>query len=259
MRKLIIISSAASVLLLGVLITLILNERCNVATVYLNGRLTTDTEGYVSDDEGEQVYVVSSQRLVKEIESAADKSNMQGLILDVNSEGGSVVAAEEIFNALRKLEIPIVALVRDVAFSAAYTAASAAKKIFLQKSSQVGAIGVTASYLANYEKNVKEGFSFQQLTSAKFKDLLNPNKPLTDDEKELLQGIISDMHENVVSAIAQGRGLDIGEVRSLADGSIYVGENAIENKLADQIGGTDEAREYLKSVIGKRAKLCEKS
>ncbi len=255
MKKLIIISAVISAAFLALFFVLIRNERCNTAVINLRGRVSTSDDGSTYDDE-ESYYAVSSARIAGEIDKLKDRSNIRALILDVDSEGGSVVAAEEIFNALERLTIPTVALVRDGAFSAAYTAMSAADKIFLQRSSQVGAIGVTASYLANYEKNAKEGISFQSLTSAKFKDLLDPNKPLTEEEKKLLQGIINDMHENVVTTIAQGRGMSVDEARSLADGSIYVGEKAIEKKLADSIGGMKEAKEYLQTVAGTEVKLC---
>jgi protease-4 len=257
MKKLIIISIAVSVAFLGIFFVLVRSEQCNVATVFLNGDLTTDTEGWFEED-GADVYNVSSKRLVKEIDNAAERKHIKALIVDVNSNGGSVVAAEEIFNAIAALRIPTAALVRDSAFSAAYTAMSGVDKIFLSRSSQVGAIGVTGSYLQKYEKNLKEGIVFQELTSAKFKDLLNPNKQLTGEEKGLIQGIIDDLHGNVVAMIAQGRGMSVADIEAFADGSIYVGEKAIDKNLVDSIGGIHEVEEYLKTVAGKNIKLCKK-
>ncbi|MEK7554839.1 MAG: S49 family peptidase [Patescibacteria group bacterium] len=256
MRKLIIITSAASLGFLLLFFFIARAEQCNTRTVFLNGQLTTDADGWL-DEEGEQVYNVSSRRLAQAINDIAEEKKIKAFILDVDSNGGSVVAAEEIFDAIAKLEIPTAAVVGDGSFSAAYTAMSGADKIFLKRSSQVGAIGVTGSYLQKYEKNLKEGIIFQELTSAKFKDLLNPNKQLTTEEKRLIQGIIDDLHANVVATIAEGRHMTVGEVGALADGSIYVGEKAIAKKLADNIGGIAEAKEYLKGEIGKEIKICE--
>jgi len=256
MRKLVIITSLISAVLLVGFFFIAKGAQCNTKTVLLDGQLTTDADGWI-DEEGTQVYNVSSKRLAQAINDIRDEKKITSFILDVNSNGGSVVAAEEIFDAIAELKMPTVAVVRDSGFSAAYTAMSGVDKIFLNRSSQVGAIGVTGSYLQKYEKNLKEGIIFQQLTSAKFKDLLNPNKQLTTEEKKLIQGIIDDLHQNVVETIAQGRKMSIDEVKALADGSIYVGEKAIAKKLADSIGGMTEAKEFLTSVTGKEIKICK--
>ena len=255
MIRLLSIAIAISLIFSGVFIFLVSKERCNVAVVKINGNLTTDTEGYITEGDN-TVFAVSSDRLVKEINTAKNKSYIKALILDIDSNGGSVVAAEEIVQALNNVNIPTVALVRNTAFSAAYTITSAAQKIFIGKSSQVGSIGVTASYLAQYEKNLKEGLIFEEITSAKYKDILNPNKPLSLEEKALIESIVDQMHSNVVEIIARGRKVDSSIIEAIADGSIFVGEQAIEKGLADRIGYLEEVRDYLGENIGKKIKVC---
>lgn len=258
MKKIIIISSVISLVLVATVSVFAWQNSCNIASIKLNGQLTTSSDGYVYDNGSDtSSQGVSSDSIIKQIEKIKKRKSIKALLVDVNSNGGSVVAASEIYEALSSLKIPKEALVRENAFSAAYIAISGVDKIFVSKNSQVGAIGVTASYLQKYDKNRKEGIVFQELTSGKFKDLTNPNKVLTKEEKSFLQEIINSMHENVVQTVAEGRKQDVKTIRALADGSFFLGEAAIEKKLADYVGNLESAKSYLEKVINKKPNLCE--
>lgn len=148
------------------------------------------------------------------------------------------------------------AVIRGAGASGAYWAATGADRIFASSSSDVGSIGVTMSYLDNTKKNEADGFTYNELSAGKFKDTGDPNKILTEEEKQLLQRDIDIVYEKFISAVAANRNLDIEKVRVLADGSTMMGDAALASGLIDQIGGTSEAREYLKGIIGEDATVC---
>ncbi len=225
------------------------SSNCNVAVIKLHGDLYVDA---VPED-GE----VSSTDIVAAIEQADKDSNIKAIVLDINSFGGFVVPAEEVANALKRADKPTVALIRESGLSGAYLAATGANVIFASKYSDVGSIGITMSYLDNARKNEKEGLTYNSLSSGKFKDTSDPDKPLTYEEKQLLMRDIKIVHENFVKAVAENRGMDIEQVRQLADGSSMMGEMALENGLIDHIGGLYEARGYLEAEeIDEPAVVC---
>ncbi len=233
------------------------NDNCNVADIKLNG----DLYSYISQaDKNENgitiIDAVSSEDIVRSIEQAEENDNIKAIILEINSFGGRGVAAEEVANALKRAKKPTVAFVRENANSAAYWSATGADIIFASASSDIGNIGVTISYLDNAKKNETDGITFNQLSAGKFKDMFNSDKPLTDEERKLIERDLKILHENFIKAVAENRKMDIEKVRELADGSSMPGQMALENNLIDKIGGMNEVKEYLKEKIGGEAEIC---
>jgi len=214
---------------------------CNVTDIELHGGLIT----YIPNENLECLYgechqlvdEVSSEDIVLAIKEAGNDNNIKAIILEIDSAGGSPVAAEEVANALKRAEKPTVALIREFGVSAAYYAATGADIIFASAKSDIGGIGITYSYLDNARKNQKEGLTYNQLSSGKFKDMFIPDKPLTAEEKQLIMRDVKILHEEFVKAVAENRNLDIDKVRQLADGSSMSGQMALENGLIDRIGG----------------------
>ncbi len=235
-----------------------INENaCNVLGVKLHGKLLTYFPPEDLDQNGELISdLSSSENIVNAIEDIKNNKNIKAILLEIDSYGGSVVAGEEIANALKREIRPTVALIRRSGTSAAYYAASGADKIFASKDSDIGSIGVTMSYLDKTQQNLKDGLTYIKLSSGKFKDTGNPDKALSYEERNLLMRDIDISHQLFIKAIAENRNLDIEKVRSIADGSIMLGEMAIENGLIDQTGGISEVREYLKEEIGEDVKIC---
>jgi len=174
----------------------------------------------------------------------------------VHSYGSYPVAGEEVANAMRKAQKPTVAIIRNGGLSAAYYAATGADKIFASVNSDVGSIGVTMSYLDSSLQNQKEGLTYNQLSAGRFKDAGDPDKKLSAEEIKLFMRDVDIIHQNFIKAVAENRDLDINKVRALADGSSMLGEMALKNGLIDQIGGIDEAKEYLKEKIGADVEIC---
>lgn len=230
------------------------DESCNVVGIELYGDLHTvsevDEEGYVIEDQ------TSSDDIVYYIEEAEYDDNIEAIILEIDSLGGDAVAAEEIANALKRAEKPTVALIRGYGDSAAYWAATGADMIFASANSDIGSIGVTMSYLDYSKQNQIEGLTYNKLSVGEFKDIGDPDKPLTVRERELLMRDVNIMNENFIKAVAENRGLSISEVRLLADGSSMLGEMALEKGLIDEIGDLYDVEMYLGNIIDDLVEIC---
>jgi len=233
------------------------SDNCNVSGIELRGDVVTyinpsslDKDGNIIEDE------TSSEGVVYQIDEAEADNSIKAIIIEVDSYGGSPVAAEEIANAIKRATKPTVVLVRGAATSAAYWASTGANIIFASALSDIGSIGVTMSYLDYTKKNSIEGLTYNSLSVGKFKDYGDPDKPLTAEEKVLLMRDLNIAHNIFIKAVADNRKLDINKVKALADGSSMPGEMALENGLIDKIGGMKEVKEYLKDKIGKEVELC---
>jgi len=232
------------------------NRPCNVFGVELHGDLVTYTAPSELNGDAPDQDQTASEDIVYAIEEAEKDTRVKAIILEIDSYGGYPVAGEEVALALKRADKPTIAVIREAGASAAYLAASAADKIFASKNSDVGGIAVTMSYLDYVDQNKNEGLTYIPLASGKFKDTGDPDKILTQEEKELLMRDINILHENFVKMVAENRNLAIEKVKKLADGSTMLGEMALQNGLIDQIGGMPEAKEYLKEKIGEEAKIC---
>jgi len=225
---------------------------CTVLGIDLHGMLLTYIPPANEDDPLADKDVASSQEIVSAIEAADDDENIKAILLEVDSSGGLPVAGEEIANALKASKKTTVAVIRQTGASAAYWAATGADYIFASRNSDVGSIGVTMSYLENTEKGTK----YIQLSSGKYKDAGNPDKPLTAEEKELFLRDIKVLHENFIEDVAKNRNISVEDIRSIADGSSVLGAKAKSLKLIDAIGSWPEAEIYLEQQIGEKPEIC---
>jgi len=230
---------------------------CNVVGIELHGDVITYIPASDFDTEGSLLYnETASENVVYTINEAEKDDNIKAILLEIDSYGGSPVAGEEISDALKSAKKPTVALIRQAGDSAAYWSATGANIIFASKNSDVGGIGVTMSYLDAVEQNKKEGYTYNSLSSGKFKDTGSPDKPLTPEEVKLFMRDVNIIHQNFVKAVAENRKLDINKVEKMADGSTMLGEAALQNGLIDQIGGQAEVNQYLKDKIGEEVEIC---
>jgi signal peptide peptidase SppA len=230
---------------------------CNVSGIELHGDLVTyivpeneNTEGLSLIDETASEYIIYA------LNEAESDDAIKAVILEVDSYGGTPVAAEEVNKALHKVTKPVVVMVRSAANSAAYWSAVGGDIIFASPSSDIGSIGVTMSYLDNSAKNNEDGLTYNSLSTGKFKDYTNPNKELTEEERALLMRDINIVNENFIKTVANDRNLDINKVRALADGASMPAQMALDNGLIDRIGGIYEVEEYLMDKIGAEVNTC---
>lgn len=223
---------------------------CNVAGIALQGELYT----YAYEDA--ETTTTGSEDIVFLIEEATKTENIKAILFEIDSLGGTPVAAQEIEQALKRVEIPTVALIREYGDSAAYWAATGADTIFASKLSDVGSIGVTASYFDSNEFNNKEGYTFNQLSTGKFKDMMSPEKELTKEERGLIMRDLKIIHNEFVQTVAENRKLSIAKVALIADGSSMLGEAALNAGLIDQLGGEYEVKSFLTEKLGEEVEIC---
>jgi len=227
-------------------------ENSNIAVIKIQGEIVTyGTE--LADSENPETTtedMISSETILDYLNQIEKNNDIEAIIVEIDSFGGSPVASEEIMNALKKSSKPIATVVREVALSGGYLIATATDRIFASELSDIGAIGVTMSYLDYSQKNKEEGIIYQQLSSGKFKDTGDPDKALSAEEKELLMRDTNLMHEIFIRNVATNRNLDIEKVRELADGSSMLGMAAKENGLIDEIGDINDAKEWLENQLG---------
>jgi signal peptide peptidase SppA len=232
------------------------SDECNVAGINLHGSLLTYIPDYAEGNSFVDYDVTASENVLWTINDANDNPDVSAIVIEVDSPGGSPVSGEEIADAVKNSEKPVIAFIRDRGLSSAYLAITSADKIFASANSDVGSIGVTSSYLSNAEKNKKEGLVYEELTSGKFKDSGSSDRPLNAEERALFMRDINIMHNNFVEAVAKNRNISVEKVRSIADGSSVLGEKAKELGLIDEIGGIFEVKKYLEEIIGEKPEIC---
>lgn len=184
---------------------------------------------------------ISVDPVVDAIDELGANEDIDTIVLEIYSPGGLAAAGELVMNALERSPKRTVALIKEDGSSAAYLAATGADTIYATRFSQAGSIGVTASYLDTSEKNRKEGMEFVELSSAKFKDMYNPDKAMTDEEKAAFMEVITETHEMFVAAVSENREIPLEKVRELADGRSFLADDALELGLIDKIGDLDTA------------------
>jgi protease-4 len=186
---------------------------------------------------------------VREIEDADASSSVSAIVLQVDSLGGSPVAAEEIANALRRAEKPTVALIRGEGLSAAYWSSTGADAIFAAENAEVGSIGVTSSYLDRTKYDEKNGYTFHSISTGEYKDMLNSSKQLTKEEEALVRDEIGVMLENFVRTVSVNRNLSTTSVSDLATGAPFIASFAKDNGLIDAVGDKESVRGYLAELL----------
>lgn len=232
------------------------DSNCSVLGINLHGTVVTYIPEHAEGDSFFDYDQTSSEAVTWSIKDANLNPDIKAILIEVDSGGGSPVAGEEIANAIKASDKPVVAVIRDTGASAAYWSISSASKIFASANSDVGSIGVTMSYLSNAEKNKKDGLSYENLSSGKYKDSGDPDKALTNEEKAVFMRDINIIFENFVKAVSENRNLPIKTVKGFADGSTVLGEKAKELGMIDEIGGMTEAEEYLSGIIGEKPEVC---
>ena len=201
--------------------------------------------------------VTSSPDAVELIEKADRNPSIKAIILEINSPGGSAVASEEIAKAVEKTNKTTVAWIREVGASGAYWVASAAEHIVANRVSITGSIGVIASYLEFPGFLDRYNVTYRRLVSGKYKDIGSPFKEMTDEEKAIFQQNLDSIRDYFVSEVAKNRNLNKRDVDRVANGLFYLGAEAKELKLVDELGGKDEVIRYIEKKEGIKAELVE--
>jgi protease-4 len=196
--------------------------------------------------------IIDSQDIVKQLNYLRKSDNVKAVVLRIDSPGGVVGPSQEIYAEVKKLAAhkKVVVSMGSIAASGGYYVASAASTIFANPGTITGSIGVLMKF-ANLEGLMgKIGMKSFTLKTGKFKDVGSPARTMTEQEKAMLQAVIDDTHSQFVRAVAEGRKLPEAEIRKIADGRIFTGEQAKALKLVDRIGTMQDAIEEAGKLSG---------
>lgn len=235
------------------------NKKCNVVGINLHGALITYIPKEDYNDSSElNVDETSSEDIYSIVKSAENDETIKAIMVEIDSPGGEPVAAEEVERTLKASTKPVIVYIRTMGASAAYWAATGADRIFALPSSQVGSIAVNSSYLDEVKLNQKDGYTFNDLSTGKYKNIMNNNKVLTEDERALIMKDLYATHDVFVKTVAENRKLDINKVKEIANGWAYTGTEALSMGLIDELGGLDDVKNYIKSNIlnNEEADIC---
>ncbi|MBI1943635.1 MAG: S49 family peptidase [Betaproteobacteria bacterium] len=195
----------------------------------------------------------SAEKVTLALQSAFKDKNTQGVVLRVNSPGGSPVQAQNIFDEVRRLRLkypktPLYAVVEDLCASGGYYVAVAADRIYVAKGSIVGSIGVRMDSFGVVGLMEKLGVERRLLTAGKNKALLDPFLPLEESHRQIAIDLIGEIHQQFIAAVREGRGKRLKETPDMFSGLIWSGTKSVELGLADAIGTLDSvARDVIKA------------
>lgn len=197
--------------------------------------------------------ILDARNTIKQIKKFEDDDSIKAIILDINSPGGGAEASQEIYQEVLRFretkKKPIVAAIRTVGASGAYYIASGATKIYANDSSIVGSIGVIAEWV-NYGDLLRWAkLKDVTLKAGTLKDAGSPTREMTSEERAYLQGLIDNMHSQFINDVAKGRNLKVDEIKAIANGRVWTGDQAAPLKLIDEVGDFQKAvKETAKSV-----------
>lgn len=193
----------------------------------------------------------SADNIVTALDKAYEDDKTKGIVLRINSPGGSPVQAGYINDEIRRLrekhpDIPVYAVVADLCASGGYFVAVAADEIYVNKASLVGSIGVRIDSFG-FEQAMRElGVERRLLTAGSNKGILDPFSPLPEDQREYLMGMLEQLHQQFIGVVKEGRGEKLKGGDELFSGLIWSGEESVRLGLADAVGSTGYvAREVI--------------
>ena len=195
----------------------------------------------------------SAEKLIKGLNRAFKDGNTKGVVIRINSPGGSPVQAGYVNDEIRRLRakypgIPVYAVVQDLCASGGYYIAVAADKIFVDKASLVGSIGAIMGGFGFVGALDKLGIERRAYTSGENKDFLDPFQPENPRHKEHAQQMLGEIHQQFIRVVREGRGARLKETPEIFSGLVWTGQKSIELGLADGLGSTEYvAREVIKA------------
>ncbi len=197
--------------------------------------------------------ILDSYDIVRQIRNYRRDDEIKGIIIRIDSPGGAVAPAQEIYDEVLKVRADkkkIYTSMGSLAASGGYYIASASDRIFANPGTLTGSIGVIMAF-SNAEKLMnKIGLRPEVIKSGKFKDTGSPLRSMTKKERQYLQSVVNDVHQQFVEAVAKGRNMDIKEASKFADGRIFTGRKAHEMKLVDDLGGLELTISKLGEALG---------
>lgn len=210
-----------------------------VAVIHVEGVITGGRgQGGLFGDGG------GTDAVIRQIHAARDDDEVRAVVIRINSPGGSAPASQEVGEELKKLRATgkiVYASMGDLAASGGYWIAALCDHIYANPGTLTGSIGVYIPY-ANWEELLqKVGVRATKIKSGPHKDMLSPERQMTEEERQIVQAMVDDLYEQFVDVVAEGRKMDRMQVKKLADGRIYTGRQAQGLGLVDSMGTMEDA------------------
>ena len=212
----------------------------HTALVEINGIISSNSQA-------------SADKIVSGLQAAFKDKNTQGVVIRINSPGGSPVQAGYINDEIRRLRakyptIPLYAVVEDICASGGYYIAAAADRIYVDKASIIGSIGVLMDGFGFTGTMEKLGVERRLLAAGENKGFLDPFSPIQDQQKAHAETMLGDIHQQFIAVVRQGRGKRLKETPDMFSGLLWVGQKSIDLGLADALGSLDSvARDVIKA------------
>jgi len=187
--------------------------------------------------------IIDSESVIEEIKEYAKDSSIKAIVLRVDSPGGAVAPSQEIHEEIIKAKQnkKIIVSMGTVAASGGYYISAPADRIVANAGTLTGSIGVIME-LPNIEGLMKKiGVETQIVKSGKHKDMASVFRSMTPEEKQILQAVLDDVHNQFISAVAEGRGMKFEDIKNIADGRIFTGRMAMDIGLVDELGNLQDA------------------
>ena len=195
----------------------------------------------------------SAERVTRALQAAFKDANTQGVVLRINSPGGSPVQAQAIHDEMRRLrqkhpDIPLYAVVEDICASGGYFVAAAADRIYVSKASIVGSIGVMMNGFGFTGLMERLGVERRLITAGDNKGMLDPFSPLEEKDRQYAKVLMDDIHQQFIGVVREGRGERLKETPEIFSGLVWTGQKSIELGLADGLGNVESvARDVVKA------------
>jgi protease IV len=220
----------------------------------MNGKIVVlNLDGVIQDTAPSSLINTTSynhRQFLEMLDEAGKDSNVDGIILRVNTPGGGVVESAEVHDKILEIqaeyEKPVYVSMGNTAASGGYYISAPADKIVAHPATLTGSIGVIMQGYDLSGLTDKLGIEFNTIKSGEYKDIMSTFREMTDEERVLLQEMIDDMYGDFVQVIVDGRGMSEEKVRELGDGRVYTGNQAKENGLVDELGSLDDTIAMMK-------------
>ncbi len=198
-----------------------------------------------------------STDFIKNLKDFVKNKKIKAVVVKINSPGGAVVPSQEIYREIMKLKKKkkIYAYIQSLGASGAYYVASATDKIFANPGSVIGSIGVIIEFTNIKELLNKIGIKGITIKSGKFKDVGNPTREMTDEEKEYLKGLIMNVYNQFLKDVSNARKIPIEKLKKIADGRVFTGEEGVKLGLVDKLGNFDDVVDYIKKELKIKGKI----
>ncbi len=232
-----------SLLLFSAMVVLVVTTVAIVTGIVFKSEREPDFSGQKVGVVSIQGPITDSREVIRQLKVLRESEAVKAIVVRINSPGGAVGPSQEIYREVMKTRQTkkVVASMGAVAASGGYYIAAAADRIMANPGTITGSIGVIMGFTNFRQLMEKIGLRPIIIKSGPYKDIGSPTRPMTDEEKALLQQVIDQIHQQFIQAVSTGRNLEKERVAELADGRIYTGQQARELGLVDSLGNFEDA------------------